>query len=496
MTGYIHFTDEQKQRANSIDLADFLRRQGEQLTRSGREWRWKRHDSVTVRGNLWFRHSSRQGGLAIDFVQEFYGLPFPDAVTLLLGGEQGSAFKQSNKKTPEPDRKEFLLPEAAPNMRRVYAYLLKQRYIDRDVLTHFMREKKISEDKEYHNAVFVGLDENGIARHAHKRGTYSNAAGYRGNVEGSDPKHSFNYIGTSDTLYVFEAPIDMLSYISLHQRGWQQQSFVTLDGVAEHAMLQVLSQNKYLSNVVVCLDHDAAGIEATGRLAEILREKGYDRISCLQSAFKDWNEDLKAQHGITPIPAQEHPKIEACRDLCKELRDLCSGVKSIRSPYERLMEHYEKFSSLTQNGKVMVGREAVVMEQLQCMATYALLAVSEQYRQLEKPVLIEQLTKELYESYHPYQDKGKLRVKADDLQQDIVSIKDQLQTVGIRTLEDKQKLISSYMSLALNCVKTHIFIDREGQEQKIKMQQKQNLNQTDCEQVICEETSQPQYNLS
>ncbi|OLN31350.1 toprim domain-containing protein [Desulfosporosinus metallidurans] len=496
MASYIHFTDEQKQRANYIDLVDFLRRQGEQLTRSGREWRWKRHDSVTIRGNQWFRHSSRQGGLAIDFVQEFYGLTFPDAVTLLLGGEQGAAFKQSNKKTPEPERKEFLLPEAAPNMRRVYAYLLKQRYIDRDVLTHFVRKKKIFEDKEYHNVVFVGFDENVIARHAHKRGTYSNAAGYRGNVEGSDPKYSFNHIGTSDTLYVFEAPIDMLSYISLYQRGWQQQSYVTLDGVAEHAMLEVLSQNNYLSNVVMCLDHDAAGIEAAGRLAEILREKGYNKISCLQSAFKDWNEDLKAQHGITPIPAQEHPKIEACRDLCKELRNLCSGVKAIKSPYERLMEHYGKFSSLTQNGKVMVGRDAIAMEQLQSMASYALLAVQEQYRQGEKPVLIEQLTKELYESYHPHQDKGKLRVKADELQQDITAMNDQLHIVGIRTLDDKQKIISSYMSLALNCVKTHIFIDREGQEQKIIMQHKPNLNQTDGEQVICEETSQPQYNLS
>jgi len=139
---YIHFTDEQKQRANSIDLVDFLRRQGEQLTRSGREWRWKCHDSVTVQVNQWFQHSSRQGGLAIDFVQEFYGPSFPDAVTLLLDGEQGAAFKQSNKKTSEPERKEFLLPEAAPNMRRVYAYLFKQRYIDRDVQTHFVREKK------------------------------------------------------------------------------------------------------------------------------------------------------------------------------------------------------------------------------------------------------------------------------------------------------------------------------------------------------------------
>jgi DNA primase len=97
---------------------------------------------VTVRGNRWFRHSTGQGGLAIDFVQEFYGFSFPDAVTLLLGGEQGMAFRQSDKKAPEAERKEFILPEAADNMRRVYAYLLKPRYIDRDVLTSFVKRKK------------------------------------------------------------------------------------------------------------------------------------------------------------------------------------------------------------------------------------------------------------------------------------------------------------------------------------------------------------------
>ncbi len=496
MAGYIHFTDEQKQRANSVDLVDFLRRQGEQLTHSGREWRWKRHDSVTVRGNQWFRHSVRQGGLAIDFVQEFYGLPFPDAVTLLLDGEQGVEFKQTDKNEPSPKRKEFVLPESAGSMRRVYAYLLKQRYINRYVLTHFVREKRIYEDKEYHNAVFVGFDENGIVRHAHKRGTYSNAAGYRGNVEGSDPKYSFNHIGTSDMLYVFEAPIDMLSYISLHQSNWQRHSYVTLDGVAEHAMLHVLAQNKHLSNVVLCLDHDPAGIEATGRLAEILCENGYKKVSCLQSTFKDWNEDLKARHGITPIPAQEHPKKEACHDLCEELRDLCRSIRFIKNSHGMLMEHYEKFISLIQNEKVMYSREAIMMEQLQSMASYALLAAKEQYRQLQKPVTIEQLTDELYASYHPHQDRDKLRVKADNLKQDITAINTQLHMVGIRSLDDKQKLISSFMSLALNCVKTHLFIDLEGQEQKTKAPQKQNANQSDCEQAVHEEPVQPKFNLS
>ena len=99
-----------------------------------------------------------------------------------------------------------------------------------------MHAKLIYEDKQYHNAVFVGLDENGIARHAHKRGTYTQGEPYKGNTEGSDPRYSFHWIGKSDRLYVFEAPVDMLSFITLHPKDWMNHSYVTLDGVSEHAM--------------------------------------------------------------------------------------------------------------------------------------------------------------------------------------------------------------------------------------------------------------------
>ena len=121
MAAYVHFTDEQKIRANAVDLVDFLQRQGEQLVRSGREWRWKRHDSVTVRGNQWFRHSAKQGSYAIDFVQEFYGMSFPDAVSFLLGGEQGADWRQhdeSKVKKVKQEKKEFVLPEAHSDRRR------------------------------------------------------------------------------------------------------------------------------------------------------------------------------------------------------------------------------------------------------------------------------------------------------------------------------------------------------------------------------------------
>ena len=103
---------------------------------------------------------------------------------------------------------------------------------------------------------------------------------------------------------MFEAPIDLLSFLSLYPENWQGNSYITLNGVAEHAMLQALKDNPRLDTVVLCLDHDPAGIEACGRLAEILVRNGYGAVKRLQSACKDWNEDLKGRYGEETIPAQ------------------------------------------------------------------------------------------------------------------------------------------------------------------------------------------------
>ena len=124
--GYVYFTDDQKQRANAVNLEDFLTRQGEKLLRSGREKRLASDHSITVRGNEWYDHAAEKGGCAIDFVQRFYGRSFPDAVTMLLNGEQGQAYRSSEQRKPELPRP-FVLPEANHDMRRVYAYLTKTR---------------------------------------------------------------------------------------------------------------------------------------------------------------------------------------------------------------------------------------------------------------------------------------------------------------------------------------------------------------------------------
>ncbi len=89
------------------------------------------------------------------------------------------------------------------------------------------------------------------------------ASSYRGNVEGCDPQTQlFTGLGPVTGSMCSEAPIDLLAFLTLYPEDWQQHSYVALCGTAEHAMLWMLEQNPKLQKIILCLDHDAAGIEA------------------------------------------------------------------------------------------------------------------------------------------------------------------------------------------------------------------------------------------
>lgn len=111
-------------------------------------------------------------------------------------------------------------------------------------------------------------------------------------MEGSDPAHSFHWVGTSKQLYVFEAPIDLLSYITLHPEGWQRHSYVALCGVSGQALFQRLKDQPDLGEVFLCLDNDQAGHAACKRLTEQLAEQGGYAAERLCPQKKDWNDDL------------------------------------------------------------------------------------------------------------------------------------------------------------------------------------------------------------
>ena len=286
----MYYTQEQIDRANQADLVSFLQSQGEQLTRAGNEYRWKRHDSLTVRGNKWYRHSQSKGGAPIDFVMEFFGKSFTEAVELLTG-EKGAA--------PPPDRpspaslSDFRLPPRSTDNRTARNYLTAARRIDEDVTGFFFSTGDIYEEAAHHNAVFVGRDEDGVPRYAHQRGTAGN---FRLDVKGSDKAFNFCYRGEGEKLFVFEAPVDLLSFLCLFKKDWQKHSYLSLGGVGEKALVRFLSDRPSVKTIYLCLDSDEAGNEACSRIAKLTPE-GLT-VHRLVPLFKDWNEVLQRRAEI------------------------------------------------------------------------------------------------------------------------------------------------------------------------------------------------------
>ena len=281
----MYYTQEQIDRANQADLVLFLQSQGEPLERAGQEYRWKRHDSLTVRGNKWYRHSQSKGGGPVDFVMEFFGKSFTEAVELLTG-EKGAA--------PPQDSPQFRLPPRSPDNRTARNYLTAARRIDEDVTGFFFARGDIYEDTAHHNAVFVGRDEDGIPRYAHSKGTAGN---FRLDVKGSDKAFNFCYRGEGDRLFVFEAPVDLLAFLCLFKKEWQKQSYLSLGGVGEKALLRFLSDRPNIKTVYLCLDSDEAGNDACSRLVKLMPE-GYT-VRRLIPLFKDWNEVSQHRAEIT-----------------------------------------------------------------------------------------------------------------------------------------------------------------------------------------------------
>ena len=440
---YIPFTDEQKQLANSVDLAEYLRVRGEKLERVGIEHKLiyydssGKHDSITIRGSKWFDHKNQVGGGAIKFMQEFYDMDFQTAVQELLGQRVTPLSHSPPKAIAKEEKKEFRLPQANTNMHRVYAYLIKQRFITPEVITHFAKQHTLYEDKEHHNAVFVGIDENGVPRQASKRSTNSYGNSFRITCQGSDTRYSFAHFGESKRLYVFEAPIDMMSFLTLYPKDWQKHSCIAMNGVYENAVLTALKSHSNLSEIVLCVDNDEGGIEAADRLKDILTENGYIDVKRLAPKFKDWNEVLKAKNGAAALPAVPHKRKE-------EYLHQIDSLKYLRCRPDKLTSQiYATFK----NG------------QYKYLAEYALAGsaffMPKSERINSECKAFERLQNKLKGSYKPYTDKGRKAQKQRNLQDCVTEVmKDLRQTA--RTHEQSINTAKLLYQLADSAVRLSV----------------------------------------
>ena len=329
------YTQTQIDRANAANLEDFLRAQGETLVRSGKEYRWKAHDSLTVCGNKWFRHSQSKGGLPVDFVMEFYGKSFPEAVQMLTG-EPGEAQPEADP-APSPA---FRLPLRNVTNANILNYLTQERKLSPSLVNFFIAAGDIYEDAAHHNVVFVGRDADGHPRYASSRGIQEK---FRQDAAGAEKAFGFAHRGTDKQLLVFEAPIDLLSFIELFPKNWQQHNYLSLGGVSGKALRQFLSERPDVERVFLCLDADKAGEDACKRLTALLPDTV--SVTRIQPCMKDWNDVLVHR---AEIPNRNYFKSIVLKEPSKP-----ETVKIIRmsdvelTPVEWLWKPYLPFGKLS-----------------------------------------------------------------------------------------------------------------------------------------------------
>lgn len=295
----MRITDEQKERANLVNLPQFLMSHGFDLKKVGKEYVWKEHDSLHIKDNgpgergQWFRFSENRGGDNIGLLREYMDMSFLDAVEALTGEHIDRTYTPSRTYESKPVQqtaRELSLAEA-DNCRRVFAYLCKTRGLDYDMLSALVKKGIISQEEKTGNVLFKYYDDRGKGIGAEKVGT-STEHKFKGIATGSAGGHGFEVVhGTGEKAFFFESAIDMLSYLQMHSKELDNCRLVSMMGVKPSIVLDtMLRHNIAPENVFLCSDNDTAGNEFARRLQE--QYPDMKRI-ITPDTYKDWNDMLR-----------------------------------------------------------------------------------------------------------------------------------------------------------------------------------------------------------
>lgn len=291
------YTQDQYQAAKSVSLVEYLKSKGHEFKKEGYRYRHTIHDSLIVsEDNKWFWNSRGIfGANAVSYLHQAESMSIPEAV-LELNKETHTAVQPIQKsEQKQKSSRPFVLPNSATDFRRAFAYLNITRGIDQEIISALMRDKKIYEALPYHNVVFLGFDEDGTPRHAAVCGTYTKGGQkpFKGELPGSDKSCGFHIPGATKTVYVFESPIDAMSYATLLKMAgddWTNDHRLSLCCTWDGALARFLKHHD-IEKIVFCLDNDAAGNTASDKYMCKYFDMGFD-VERIKPVLKDFNDDL------------------------------------------------------------------------------------------------------------------------------------------------------------------------------------------------------------
>lgn len=291
-------------KAQGVSLLDYVQSRGYELIYSHSDVRLKEHDSLVISNNKWNWFSRNIGGGTLDFLIEYEGKGFKEAMQILLGekgiDEKKPQYKEYNQnKNQNADKNISELPEKNSSYRRMYAYLNKTRCIDVEIINDMVNSKNLYEEKEHNNCVFLGRNKAGEVKYCLKIGT-NTFKKFKGEIPGSDK--SFNIelysLPENSSVCIYESIIDAMSHATLlKQRGTSYKNYnrISLGGVSDLKLEQYLKDNKNIKKIVTCLDNDARGIKAALKIKKKYSKLGYEIAKIVPKHGKDFNDELVDQ---------------------------------------------------------------------------------------------------------------------------------------------------------------------------------------------------------
>lgn len=315
------FTEEELAIAKSVDLTAVVSNLGYTVKRVGKHYTLKEMDSIRIYDKShWFRWSRQyergnNGGSQIDFLRVFCNMDVKTAVFWLLdfAGYRGRSAEKKPQlkhqvKVKTEEQKPFVLPVASHNNVYLYSYLKENRGIRKDVIDYFVSQSLIYESRHYHNIVFKGNDKSGITRFASMRGVFDKDGNtFKCDVAGNDKNYGFNVVNDgSEELIVFEAAIDLMSYVDIFNDF--DSNKLALGMLADAPIETFIKEHPQITFIKFCLDQDEPGRKAADELMKKYYSLGFEvEDSPPPEGYKDYNEWLfKSKRLESPMVVQSH----------------------------------------------------------------------------------------------------------------------------------------------------------------------------------------------